>query len=61
MPAFCCVSNGSDKPERKSNFWKIIEWQAAQLKKCDEIISRLEAENALLRQRVDLLVREVIQ
>jgi len=36
-----------------------IERQAAQLKKGDEIISRLEAENALLRQKVDLLVRKV--
>ena len=44
---------------REKQLLEIIERQAAQLKKCDEIISRLEAENALLRQRVDLLVRKV--
>ncbi len=44
---------------REKQLLEIIERQAAQLKKCDEIISRLEAENTLLRQRVDLLVRKV--
>ena len=43
----------------KKQLLEIIERQAAELKKCDEIISRLEAENALLRQKVDLLMRKV--
>jgi hypothetical protein len=45
--------------QREKQLLEIIERQAAQLKKGDEIISRLEAENALLRQKVDLLVRKV--
>jgi len=36
--------------QRKKQLLEIIERQAAQLKKCDEIISRLEAENALQRK-----------
>jgi uncharacterized coiled-coil protein SlyX len=43
----------------KKQLLQIIAEQAAQLKKRDEIIARQDQEIALLRQKVDLLVRRV--
>jgi hypothetical protein len=43
----------------KKQLLETIREQAAQLKKRDEQIEALQNENALLRQKLDLLIRKV--
>ena len=47
------------KDVSKKQLLELIAEQSAQLKKCHDVIAGLQAENALLRQKVDLLVRKV--